>query len=148
MPDLPEFPEDRQRLMDTLIARSKKRLPGVLDLELVEIGDRSAAMRCVISERHLALNGYLHAAAVVALADTTAGYGCIGNLPKDATGFTTVELKSNHVGTLLEGTMVATGAMAHGGRTTQVWDVTVKDEATLKPLALFRCTQMILYPGS
>ncbi len=148
MPDLPEFPEDRQELIETLIARGENRLPGVLDLELIEIGDRSAAMRCAISEKHLALNGYLHAAAVVALADTTAGYGCIGNLPDAGIGFTTVELKSNHVGTLLEGAMVARGAMAHGGRTTQVWDVTVSDEATGDPLALFRCTQMILYPRS
>ena len=148
MPALPEFPEDRQKLMDTLIARGKKRLPGVLDLELVEIGEGSSVMRCVISEKHLALNGYLHAAAIVALADTTAGYGCIGNLPKDGVGFTTIELKSNHVGTLLEGAMVATGTMAHGGRTTQVWDVTVNDEEKLRPLALFRCTQMILYPSA
>ena len=146
MLDLPDFPQDRQKLIDTLVARGKKRLPGVLDIELVELGDGTSVMRCAISEKHLALNGYLHAAAIVALADTGSGYGCIANLPKDGVGFTTVELNSNHVGTLLEGAMVATGTMAHGGRTTQVWDVIVNDEDTLKPLALFRCTQMILYP--
>lgn len=148
MPDLPEFPQDRQELLATLVARGERRLPGTLDLEPVEIGEGSAVIRCVISEKHLALNGYLHAAAVVALADTTAGYGCIGNLPDGGIGFTTVELKSNFVGTQLEGTVVARGSMVHGGRTTQVWDVRVSDQATDKALALFRCTQMILYPRS
>ena len=36
--------------------------------------------------------------------------------------------------------------MAHGGRTTQVWDAVVTDAEGGKPLALFRCTQLILYP--
>ena len=35
---------------------------------------------------------------------------------------------------------------AHLGRTTQVWDAVVFDEASMRTLALFRCTQMVLYP--
>ncbi|MFZ0014680.1 MAG: PaaI family thioesterase, partial [Acidimicrobiia bacterium] len=74
------------------------------------------------------------------------GYGCVGNLPEGATGFTTIELKTNFTGTLLEGMMIATASLIHGGRTTQVWDVVVADEATGRTLAYFRATQMILYP--
>jgi uncharacterized protein (TIGR00369 family) len=103
-------------------------------------------MRCVIAEKHLASNGYLHAASLVAVADTTAGYGCVASLPEGAIGFTTIELKSNHLGTLLEGALASTGSLAHRGRTTQVWDVTVEAEDTGKKIALFRCTQLILYP--
>jgi uncharacterized protein (TIGR00369 family) len=103
-------------------------------------------MRLVVEEKHLASNGYLHAASVVALADTAAGYGCVANLPEGAIGFTTIELKSNHLGTLLQGGLVADGSLAHGGRTTQVWDVVVSAEDTDRKIALFRCTQMILYP--
>ena len=104
-------------------------------------------MRMEIGEKHLASNGYLHAASVVALADTTAGYGCVANLPSGAIGFTTIELKSNHLGTQLEGALLSEGSLAHGGRTTQVWDVGVTAEETSKKIALFRCTQMILYPS-
>lgn len=88
----------------------------------------------------------MHAGAVVALADTTAGFGCVANLPEGASGFTTIELKTNFLSTLLDGSMVTEGRMVHGGRTTQLWDVEVLDEATGKTLALFRCTQLILYP--
>jgi uncharacterized protein (TIGR00369 family) len=146
MPEMPAFPRDRQELAGTLEQLGAPRLPGLLGLELVELGEDGSRMRCVVEQKHLASNGYLHAASIVALADTTAGYGCVANLPEGAIGFTTIELKSNHLGTLLEGALVAEGTLAHGGRTTQVWDVVVRAEATGKKIALFRCTQMILYP--
>jgi uncharacterized protein (TIGR00369 family) len=94
----------------------------------------------------LAPNGYLHAASVIALADTACGYGCIGSLPDAATGFTTIELKSNFLRTLTEGALACDARMVHAGSTTQLWDATVTDEAAGTLLALFRCTQLLLYP--
>lgn len=146
MPVMPPFPKDRADLSATLEQLGAPRLPGLLGIELLELGDGSSAMRMEVAERHLASNGYLHAASVVALADTTAGYGCVANLPEGAIGFTTIELKSNHLGTLLQGALLSQGTLAHGGRSTQVWDVLVAAEETGKKVALFRCTQMILYP--
>jgi len=109
--------------------------------------DSSVSGRLEIRQSHLAPNGYLHAATVIALADTLAGYGCIRALPDGASGFTTVELKSNHLGTAKEGGAISATAMAiHRGRSTQVWDATVLDEESGKAIALFRCTQMILWP--
>jgi 1,4-dihydroxy-2-naphthoyl-CoA hydrolase len=94
----------------------------------------------------LAPNGYLHAGAVVALADTACGYGCFASLPEGGTGFTTIELKTNFLGTAREGTLSCEAARVHGGRTTQVWDATVRGDDG-KTLALFRCTQLVLYGG-
>jgi uncharacterized protein (TIGR00369 family) len=96
----------------------------------------------------LAPNGFLHAATVVALADTACGYGCIAHLPEGAENFTTVELKCNFLGTAREGTIACTANGVHLGRTTQVWDATVARKSDGKPIALFRCTQMILWPKS
>ncbi len=126
--------------------RSKDRLPGTIGVEVtsVEIGRMTG--RIAIEPRHWAPNGFLHAATVVALADTICGYGCVVALPEGASGFTTVELKSNHLGTVREGAISAVATLVHGGRTTQVWDAIVSDEATGKAIAMFRCTQMVLYP--
>ncbi|EGF91933.1 uncharacterized domain 1 domain protein [Asticcacaulis biprosthecium C19] len=99
-----------------------------------------------IQPQVMAPNGYLHAGSVVSLADTAAGYGCIHSLPKGAVNFTTVELKSNHLATARDGTLVAVGKAVHMGRTTQVWDVTVTHRDGGKTIALFRCTQMLIYP--
>lgn len=137
---------DKNVVADLLRQASETTLPGHMGLELIEIGEDSARMRCEIQPFHLAPNGYLHAGAVITLADTAAGFGCVGNFPDRANGFTTIELKSNFTGTLLEGAMVAEARMIHGGRTTQVWDVEVSAEETGKKLAYFRATQMILYP--
>jgi 1,4-dihydroxy-2-naphthoyl-CoA hydrolase len=70
------------------------------------------------------------------------------NLPEGAEGFTTIELKSNFLGTNRGGAIALRAGLVHGGRTTQVWDATVSDEGSGKPIALFRCTQTILYPRS
>jgi uncharacterized protein (TIGR00369 family) len=99
-----------------------------------------------VGEPVMAPNGYLHAGSLVALADTICGYGCRLNLPDGASGFTTIELKSNHLGTTLEGTVLAVATPVHLGRTTQVWDARVTHEQSGRTLALFRCTQMLLYP--
>jgi 1,4-dihydroxy-2-naphthoyl-CoA hydrolase len=53
---------------------------------------------------------------------------------------------SNHLGTARDGTIECHATVAHQGRTTQVWDAVVKSRESGKTLALFRCTQMILYP--
>jgi uncharacterized protein (TIGR00369 family) len=127
--------------------RGTDNLPGLLGLVVTAIGPDRAEGRLAVGPQHLAPNGYLHAASVIALADTLAGYGCVVSLPEGATGFTTIELKSNFLGTARGGAIVATLTLAHGGRTTQVWDGTVTDEGSGRTIALFRCTQMVLYPS-
>ena len=92
----------------------------------------------------LAPNGYLHAASVIALADTACGYGTMFDLREDAQGFTTIELKTNFIGTCIQGIVVCEATRAHLGRRTQVWDAIVTDQQSGRNIALFRCTQMIL----
>lgn len=82
----------------------------------------------------------------MALADTTCGYATLAHLPEGAASFTTIELKSNHLGTVREGVILCAAHAQHLGRTTQVWDAVVTDAASGRSLALFRCTQMILWP--
>ena len=132
--------------LESFNQRGVGTLPGYLGIEIVALGDQSLTAQLPIQPHHLAPNGYLHAGSVVTLADTAAGYACIANLPEGAQSFTTIELKSNHFSTAREGTIVAVANIVHGGRTTQVWDVKVTDQSNGKTIALFRCTQMILYP--
>lgn len=121
-------------------------LPGFLGIEITGVDKGEVAARLAIAPHHLAPNGFLHAGSVITLADTAAGYACMVNLPEGASSFTTIELKSNHLGTAREGAIACVAKPAHLGKTTQVWDVVVTNEANGKTIALFRCTQMILYP--
>ena len=127
--------------------RQKGYLPGELGIEWDEVVKGAARGRLTVRRGHMAPNGFLHAATVIALLDSACGYGCIASLPEGASSFTTIELKTNFLGTAKEGDVVAGAArMAHGGRTTQVWDAEAVNETTGKVMALFRCTQMVLYP--
>jgi 1,4-dihydroxy-2-naphthoyl-CoA hydrolase len=121
-------------------------LPGLIGIEMRDVARGRVRSRLAIRTEHLAPNGYLHAATVVAVADTSCGYGTLASLPDGAQGFTTVELKSNFLGTVLDGAIACEATLVHAGRTTQVWDATVTDEVTARVIALFRCTQLLLYP--
>jgi 1,4-dihydroxy-2-naphthoyl-CoA hydrolase len=128
--------------------RQVGHLPGVLGFDWIEVRNGYAQGRFEIAQQHLAPNGYLHAGSVVALADTACGYGCFMSLPQGASNFTTAELKANFIGTALEGSLTCEARLVHGGRTTQVWDAEVKSDASGKTIALFRCTQIILYQNA
>jgi 1,4-dihydroxy-2-naphthoyl-CoA hydrolase len=119
--------------------------PGLLGIDFQEASDGYIRGRLALEAKHMAPNGYLHAGTVVGLADSVCGYGCVLNLPEGATGFTTVELKTNFLRTVRIGTIDCEARLLHGGRTTQLWDATVTDPEG-KTMALFRCTQLILRP--
>jgi uncharacterized protein (TIGR00369 family) len=122
------------------------KFPGLLGIKVTSVVNSEIRAEMKVTKSHLAPNGYLHAGSVVSLADTSCGNGCIANLPEGASGFTTIELKSNHLGTVREGVIECIATLVHTGRTTQVWDATVQSKETGKTIALFRCTQLILYP--
>ena len=133
-------------LLEELNNRGTGTLPGLIGIEILEVDEDRLTSRLELRDELMAPNGYLHAATIVALADTSCGYGCFVNLPDGARGFATVELKSNFLGTKHEGAIECEARLTHDGRATQVWDATVTDAESGKKLALFRCTQMILYP--
>ena len=132
--------------IDQLNLRGEGFLPGLIGIEFLTLEPGRLTSRLAVRPELLAPNGYLHAAAVIALADTACGYGTFTDLPDGAHNFTTIELKSNFLGTAREGVIACVATRVHSGRTTQVWDAQVTDEASGKTIALFRCTQLILYP--
>ncbi len=134
--------------LDKFVHRGDGRLPGLIGVRFKGIAENRIDAELDVRPELLAPNGYLHAATVIALADTACGYGCLAHLPSGAENFTTIELKSNFLGTLREGTLACVATPAHLGSTTQIWDAVVTDRARARKVALFRCTQLILWPES
>ncbi|HMM43054.1 MAG TPA: PaaI family thioesterase [Thermomicrobiales bacterium] len=133
--------------VEALNAWSPGSLVELLGISIVSVEEGRLTSELAVRPDLMAPNGYLHAATIVAIADTTAGFGSRAHLPDGALGFTTIELKSNFLGTARDGMVECEARLVHGGRTTQVWDATVTHRDSGKTLALFRCTQMILYPS-
>ncbi len=134
--------------LDSFNARGAGHLPGLLGMRVTEISEGLVRVEFTVRTELMAPNGYLHAGSVVALADTAAGYACLAHLPEGAQGFTTIELKANLLGTARSGVVRAEARAVHLGRTTQVWDATCFADGAERPIALFRCTQMVLWPKS
>jgi len=125
---------------------SDKNLPGLFGIKFTKAERGLVEAELPVRPEIMAPNGFLHAGSVISLADSCAGWGSMLSLPDGAEAFTTVELKSNLVGTARSGMIDCAARLIHGGRTTQVWDAEVTSRDSGKVIALFRCTQMILYP--
>jgi 1,4-dihydroxy-2-naphthoyl-CoA hydrolase len=121
-------------------------LPGLLGIVVDSHEPGRLTAHLDVRPDLLAPNGYLHAATVVALADTSCGLATRALLPEGSAGFTTLELKTNFLGTARDGRISVVATNAHAGRTTQVWDAAVTAGSTGKTIALFRCTQSVLWP--
>ena len=121
-------------------------LPGLIGVVITEVRNGSLAAELTVHKSLLAPHGYLHAGTVVTLADTACGYACLAHLPEGAASFTTIELKSNFIGTAREGVVECEAKAMHMGRNTQVWDALVRHRDTNRTIAMFRCAQMILWP--
>jgi uncharacterized protein (TIGR00369 family) len=132
--------------IDAWNAAGAAYLPGRLGMRFSKVEADEVVCELDVSTALKAWNGFLHAGTVVALADTACGYGALKCLPPEASGFTTLELKSNHLGTAQEGVIRCVARPIHVGRTTQVWDAEVTSEQSGKVIAHFRCTQMVLWP--
>lgn len=129
--------------LDALRDAGREYLPGLLGIEWDGFEDGAMRAHLELRKAHFAPNGYVHAGTIVSLADSACGYGCLLSLPDGATGFTTIELKTNFLRSAREGTIGCEARLVHGGRTTQLWDATVID-ADGRTMALFRCSQLIL----
>lgn len=136
---------DRPNL-ESVIEFGKSHLPGHLGVEITASSPGYIAAELEVVPHLLAPNGFLHAATVVALADTAAGYGAIANLPEGAVGFTTIELKTNFIGSAHVGRVRTEARLVHSGRTTQLWEADVSRSEDEKLIARFSCTQLIIYP--
>ncbi len=124
----------------------REYLPGYLGVIVTAVERGVLWAELPLRKELFAPNGFLHAGSVITLADTAAGYACVAHLPDDAEIFTTLELKANFLRAAREGVLRCEARAVHVGRTTQVWDATVYSGDDERPIAVFRCTQLVIYP--
>ena len=122
------------------------KLPEHLGLVIIEVGDGRVVGRFTVRPDLVSHTGYLLAGAGLTLADLLCAYGVSTAWPDGAKSFTTAEVKCNFVGTALEGDVEIVATLIHSGRTTQLWDADITSVKSGRRMALFRATQIILYP--
>lgn len=101
-----------------------------LGIEFVEIGPDYLTAKMPVDNRTVQPFGFLHGGASVALAESIASFGaqlCLED-PTSQHAFG-LEINANHIRSMRNGFVYGTGRPIHIGRSTQVWQIELKDEA-------------------
>lgn len=123
----------------------KQMLPGLLGVEVVEVGPEKVVGRMTVRPDMCTAGGILHGGGYMTFADTLGAVATVVNMPKGART-TTIESKTNFLGGAPVGSVVTgTSTPFHKGRTTQVWQTKITGEGG-KLLAVVSQTQMVIMP--
>src|SRR5471030_162157 len=119
-------------------------LAQLMGITFTEAAKDKVVATMLVREDLCTLGNTIHGGAVMAFADSVGAAATIINLPEDAKGTTTIESKTNFIGSAREGTtVIATATPIHRGRRTQVWQTRLETEEG-KLVAIVTQTQMVL----
>jgi uncharacterized protein (TIGR00369 family) len=117
--------------------------PGYMGVEVTGITAECVTGRLIVRPELCTAGGILHGGAYMAFADTLGAVATLANLPPD-TRTTTIESKTNFLGAAEVGTTVtAECTPLHRGRTTMVWQTTIRSQGG-KPCAIVLQTQLVI----
>jgi uncharacterized protein (TIGR00369 family) len=117
--------------------------PGLMGVEIREAGQEKVVASLLVRPDLCTAGGVCHGGALMAFADTVGAVGTVMNLPAGART-TTIESKTNFMGAAPVNTRIVSESIPlHRGRTTQVWQTTIRSEAG-KLVAVVTQTQMVL----
>jgi uncharacterized protein (TIGR00369 family) len=120
--------------------------PGLMGLKIEEVTPEKVVASLLVRSDLCTAGNVCHGGAVMAFADTVGAVGTVANLPAGART-TTIESKTNFMGAAPVNTrIVAQSVPLHRGRTTQVWQTTIRQEGG-KLVAVVTQTQMVLPTG-
>lgn len=108
---------------------SKNTLMETLDIEFTEVGDDYLIARMPVTSKVHQPDGVLHGGATVALAESVGSFASYVFLDTDEFVVRGIEIAANHLKSISEGYVFAKAQYLHKGRTTQLWDIKITDEA-------------------
>ena len=133
-----EFPLEsaREKGRDTLVDH--------LGIELLEAGDDYLSARMPVDRRTWQPARVLHGGASVVLAETLASWAATFCVDRSQNHCVGLEINANHVRPVAEGWVTGTARPVHLGRTTQIWEVRITDDANGKLVCVSRVTMAVL----
>lgn len=118
----------KKEILEELNRRCKNTLMETLAIEFVDVGKDYVVARMPVTQKVHQPDGVLHGGASVALAETVGSVASFLFLDADRYFVRGIEISANHVRSIREGTVYARAEFLHKGRTTQLWDIKIRDE--------------------
>ena len=107
----------------------KNTLMETLDIEVSEVGEDYLIAKMPVTPKVHQPDGVLHGGATVALAETVGSMASFVFLNTDDYYVRGIEISANHIKSISEGLVYAKATYLHKGRTTQLWNIRITDEA-------------------
>jgi 1,4-dihydroxy-2-naphthoyl-CoA hydrolase len=134
---------DNRAMLEKIRANGTKNLADTLGIEFTELTPARVVATMPVDTRTRQPFGILHGGASVALAETIASLGGAMNVDLEQFNVVGVEINANHIRAKRDGIVTGTGTPIHVGRSTQVWEVRIVDEAG-RPICVSRCTLAVV----
>lgn len=117
-----------KEVLEKLNALRKNTLLNTLDIEFTAVGENFVEARMPVTPKVHQPDGVLHGGATVALAETVGSVASAVFIDNKEFFVRGIEINANHVRSISEGFVTARAEFIHKGRTTQVWDIKIRDE--------------------
>lgn len=128
--------EDIQQLLAPLF-------PGLMGVRITTLEPKRVVAELTVRPDLCTAGGILHGGAYMAFADTLGAVGTVINLPKGKRTTTTDSSTKFIAGARVNTTVTGECVALHGGRTTMVWQTTIRS-AEGKLCAVVTQTQLVL----
>lgn len=129
--------------LDQAQAMSANTLMETLGITMLEATPQRVRASMPVTPRVHQPFGLLHGGASVALAETVASIAGWLNVDQEKQACVGQEINANHLRAKRDGTITAEATPIHLGRTSQVWDIRITDEAG-KLVCVSRCTLAVI----
>ncbi len=130
--------------LEVLTQTSANTAVSHLGIEFVEVGDDFLRARVPVDERTRQPFGLLHGGVSVVLAETLGSVGAYHASPEGHRGVG-LDINANHLRAATSGWVTGTARPVHIGRTTQVWQIDMVNDAG-ELTCVSRITMAILAP--
>jgi uncharacterized protein (TIGR00369 family) len=119
----------KEEILELSKEMCKNTLMETLDIEFTEVGDDYLIAKMPVTPKVHQPDGVLHGGASVALAESVGSMASYVFLNTKEFFIRGIEISANHLKSKAEGFVFAKATFLHKGRTTQLWEIRITDEA-------------------
>ena len=119
----------KEKILKICNETSKNTLMETLDIEYIDVGEDFLLAKMPVTSKVHQPDGVLHGGASVALAESVGSAASYIFLDGKKYFVRGLEIAANHVKSIKDGFVYAKATILHKGRTTQLWEIKITNEA-------------------
>lgn len=119
--------ELKDKILKVCNASTKNTMMETLQIEYIDVGENFLTGKMPVTPKVYQPDGILHGGAMVALAESVGSTASYIFLDAEKFFVRGIEISANHVKSVRDGEVFATATIVHKGRTTQLWDIKIRD---------------------